>query len=138
MNRALPAGAAGRLRIVLAEDNPVNQLVQRRVLARLGYDCDVVSTGIELIEAFENHDYDVAIIDIQMPIMDGLEAARHLRAAGHARLEMIALTADVTTETREACVAAGIDQYLFKPITVEALSAALAAADARIPPVASA
>ncbi len=130
--------APGRLRLVLAEDNTVNQLVLRRVLSRLGYDCHVVSNGLELVEAFTDNEYDVAFVDIQMPLMDGLEAARRLRAAGHARLQLIALTADVTTETRQACVAAGMDQYLSKPITIEAVSTALAAVSARVHPPAPA
>jgi PAS domain S-box-containing protein len=119
-----------RLRVVLAEDNPVNQIVQRRMLRQLGYPCDVTANGIELLEAVGKADYDVAILDIQMPEMDGLEAARELRARGHHDLFMIALTADVTTETRESCVAAGFDAYLSKPVTAEMLAAALAKAAA--------
>jgi PAS domain S-box-containing protein len=116
------------LRVVLAEDNPVNQLVQRRMLAKLGCTCDVTGNGVELLAAVAKGDYDVAILDIQMPEMDGLEAARQLRRRGHDDLWLIALTADVTTETRDSCFAAGFDQYLSKPVTAERLAAVLAKA----------
>jgi PAS domain S-box-containing protein len=120
------------LRLILAEDNPVNQLVQRRMLAQLGYRCDVVGNGRELVNAFAASDYDLAFVDIQMPEMDGLEAARLLRAGGNVEIVLIALTADVTTETREACTAVGMNEYLSKPVTIEALAAVLARAESRL------
>jgi PAS domain S-box-containing protein len=126
---AKPAAAAEtRLRVVLAEDNAVNQLVQRRMLRQLGCSCDVTGNGVELLAAVANTAYDVAILDIQMPEMDGLEAARQLRQRGHDNVFLIALTADVTTETRDSCLAAGFDEYLSKPVTAERLAAALARA----------
>jgi CheY-like chemotaxis protein len=120
------------LRLILAEDNPVNQLVQRRMLAQLGYRCDVVANGRELLDAIADSDYDLAFVDIQMPEMDGLEAARLLRASGNVEIRLIALTADVTTETREACTAVGMDEYLSKPVTIESLAAVLARAELRL------
>ena len=100
------------LRIIVAEDHPVNQLVQRRMLKQLGYQCSLVENGAELLQALEQQEYDLCLLDIQMPVMDGLEAARELRRRGHDAVRLVALTADVTTETRDACAAAGIDEYL--------------------------
>ena len=76
----------------------------------------------------------MCLLDIQMPVMDGLEAARELRRRGMTRIRLVALTADVTTETREACAAVGIDEYLSKPVKLDALSAVLARAEAHAAP----
>jgi PAS domain S-box-containing protein len=120
------------LRVVLAEDNPVNQLVQSRMLADLGNPPDIVSNGRQLLEAAERTHYDVGIVDVQMPEMDGLEAARELRVRGFRQLWLIALTADVTTETKAACMAAGFDAYLSKPVKKETLRDALLRARAHL------
>ena len=122
------------LRIIVAEDHPVNQLVQRRLLKQLGYQCALVENGAELLQALEQQEYDLCLLDIQMPVMDGLEAARELRRRGMTRIRLVALTADVTTETREACAVAGIDEYLSKPVKLDALSAVLARAEAHAAP----
>lgn len=121
------------LRVILAEDNPVNQLVQRRLLAHLGYTCDVAGNGLELLDRVAKAEYDVVFLDMQMPEMDGLEAARQLRLRGHTDLFLVALTADVTTETRAACAAAGIHEYLSKPVTVDKLSEVLIRAESLRP-----
>jgi CheY-like chemotaxis protein len=122
-------GNARGLRVIMAEDNPVNQLVQHRMLVQLGYECEIASNGIELLQALEKQAYDLVLLDIQMPVMDGLETARALRARGD-RTRLVALTADVTTETRQAAVAAGIDEHLSKPLRIEALGEALERAEA--------
>jgi signal transduction histidine kinase/ActR/RegA family two-component response regulator len=119
------------LRIVIAEDNRINQLVQRRLLRHLGYTCDVVVNGRELVEAMAREPYDVVFLDMQMPEMDGLQAARHLQERQLSEVYLIALTADVTTETRAACAAAGIHEYLSKPLTLDTLAATMARVEAR-------
>jgi PAS domain S-box-containing protein len=122
--------AARTLRVILAEDNPVNQLVQLRMLRQLGYEAVVAANGVELLDALEKAEYDLVLLDIQMPVMDGIEAARELRRRGFTRVRLVALTADVTSETRHACAEVGIDEFLSKPVKIEALAAVLARAEA--------
>jgi CheY-like chemotaxis protein/HPt (histidine-containing phosphotransfer) domain-containing protein len=116
------------LRILLAEDNVVNQKVALRLLERLGYRADVVANGLEALDAVQRQTYDVVLMDLQMPEMDGLEASRRLKQSGAVTPSprIIALTADAMQGDRERCLAAGMDDYITKPIRVEALVAALA------------
>ncbi len=116
------------LRILLVEDNAVNQKLALLMLKRLGYRADVAGNGIEAIEAVKRQPYDVVLMDVQMPEMDGWEATRRIRAAGGAQPRIIAMTADATREGREACFAAGMDDYLCKPIQPADLVAALSRA----------
>ncbi len=115
------------LRILLAEDNVVNQKLAQRLLQRLGYRADVAANGMEAIQALRRQTYDVVLMDVQMPEMDGLEATRAVRQEWPAakRPRIIALTANVMKEDREACFAAGMDDYLGKPIRVDELISAL-------------
>jgi CheY-like chemotaxis protein len=119
-------GARLPLSILLAEDNAVNQKLALRILQRMGYRADVAANGAEVLDALERQPYDVVLMDVQMPEMDGLEATRQiLRRWPTERPRIIAMTANVMKEDQEACFAAGMDDYLSKPIRVEALVGAL-------------
>ena len=112
--------------ILLAEDNVVNQKVALHMLARLGYQADVVGNGADVLAAYQRRGYDVILMDVQMPEMDGLEATRRLRRLPSSRRPwIIALTANAMQGDRERCLAAGMDDYLSKPLKVEALAEAL-------------
>jgi signal transduction histidine kinase/CheY-like chemotaxis protein len=114
------------LRILLAEDNPVNQKLALRLLARMGYAADLAGNGVEAVAAVSAGAYDVVLMDVQMPDMDGLEATRRLRAVPPATpIRIVAMTANAMAEDREACFAAGMNDYVSKPIRVGDLTAAL-------------
>jgi len=130
-----PPGDDGRiadrlpLRILLAEDNSTNQRVALLFLERMGYRADVAADGGEVLEALRRQSYDLILMDVQMPKMDGLEATRRLRAlppeAQTQRPRIIAMTANALRGDREICLAAGMDDYLSKPILFEDLKAAI-------------
>jgi CheY-like chemotaxis protein len=115
------------LKILVAEDNTVNQKVVQQLLAHLGYRADVVANGIEVLDALERQNYDVILMDVQMPEMDGLEATRRLRArfgaTGSPRV--IAMTANAMPGDREKCLAAGMDSYVSKPVELDDIRAVL-------------
>jgi CheY-like chemotaxis protein len=115
------------LRILVAEDNAVNQKVALRLLKQLGFGADVVWNGLEALEALERKSYDVVLMDVQMPELDGLDASRRIgeRMAPDERPRIIAMTANALPEDREACLAAGMDDYVAKPIRPDELAAAL-------------
>jgi CheY-like chemotaxis protein/HPt (histidine-containing phosphotransfer) domain-containing protein len=127
--------ARSALRILLAEDNAMNQKVAMRLLERLGYRADVANNGLEAIEALERQPYDVILMDVQMPELDGLDATRRIceRWPEEARPRIVAMTANALPEDREACFAAGMNDYVAKPIRAEELAAALK----RVRPLAS-
>jgi signal transduction histidine kinase/ActR/RegA family two-component response regulator len=115
------------LRILLAEDNLVNQKLALRLLSQMGYTADVAVNGLKAIEAIDAKTYDLVLMDVQMPEMDGLEASRQItaRLAPSQRPRIVAMTANAMQGDREACIAAGMDDYVTKPIRVEALVQAL-------------
>ena len=117
------------LRILLAEDNPVNQKLALRLLDRMGYRADVAENGLDAISALEGSPYDVVLMDIQMPELDGLEATRRIRRRwpGDDGPRIVAMTANAMDGDREACLAAGMDDYIAKPIAPEVLQASLVA-----------
>jgi signal transduction histidine kinase/CheY-like chemotaxis protein len=113
------------LKILLAEDNTVNQKLALRLLEQMGYRADVASNGLEVIESLERQFYDVVLMDVQMPEMDGLEATRQIREMNLTQPRIIAMTANAMQGDREICLAAGMDDYLAKPIRENELVAAL-------------
>jgi CheY-like chemotaxis protein len=124
------------LRILLAEDNAFNVKLAVRLLERMGYQTDLAENGQQALDAIERTDYDVVLMDVQMPDLDGLEASREIRARWPDRqLHIIAMTANAMEGDREACLAAGMNDYLAKPIRPEELSTALLAAPSREIPV---
>jgi signal transduction histidine kinase/DNA-binding response OmpR family regulator len=114
-------------RILMAEDNPINQKVAQMMLQKLGYRPEIVGNGMEAIEALQRQEYDVVFLDVQMPVMDGLQAARQIgsRFPLEKRPVLVALTAHAMAGDREQFLGAGMDDYLSKPVTVASLLAVL-------------
>ena len=113
------------LKILLAEDNAVNQKLALRLLEQMGYRADVASNGLEAVESVRRQKYNVVLMDVQMPEMDGLEAARQIVSEPDVHPYMIGLTANAMQGDREACLEAGMQDYLAKPIRVDELVSAL-------------
>jgi CheY-like chemotaxis protein len=111
----------------------VNQKLALRLLQQMGYRADLASNGIEAIESIERQTYDVVLMDVQMPEMDGLEATRRITAQWQAneRPRIVAMTANAMQGDREACLAAGMDDYVTKPIRVDELVRAVQHTPAR-------
>ena len=126
--------ATGRapLQVLVADDNAVNQQLALALLKKMGYRA-VATNGAEVLEALARRPYDVVLMDVEMPVMDGLEASRRINQEWPAgqRPRIIAVTANAMQGDRETCLAAGMDDYLSKPIRREELAAALAGAEAR-------
>lgn len=125
---ASPAAPASSLRVLLVEDNAVNQKLALLMLARQGFRADVAANGSEALAALLLASYDIVCMDLQMPVMDGLEATRRIRQEVPAERQprIIAMTADATSEDRKLCLEAGMDDYLSKPVRMDQLAAALA------------
>jgi signal transduction histidine kinase len=117
------------LRLLLADDNAINQKVGVALLAGLGYGVDVVGNGVEVLQALESTRYDVVLLDVQMPVMDGYETARRIRDAWAARdadrPRIVAMTANVRPRDRERCREAGMDDFLPKPLQIDTLRSLL-------------
>ncbi|AVH39788.1 hybrid sensor histidine kinase/response regulator [Pseudomonas monteilii] len=114
----------GRARILLVEDNPVNQLVAQGMLAKLGCQVQLATQGAEALEMLEQDEFDLVLMDCNMPVMDGYEASRRIRQSGRwPHLPIVALTANAMPEERERCRAAGMSDYLAKPFRREELLA---------------
>ena len=119
---------APRCRVLVAEDNPVNQQVTLALLRRAGHVADVVSNGEEAVDAVAALPYDLVLMDVQMPVMDGLTATRAIRRLGGpvGRIPIVAMTANAMEGDEEACLSAGMNDYLPKPVTPELLLHAVA------------
>lgn len=124
---AVPAPASNG-RVLVVEDNALNQLVAEGVVSRLGYDVDIVANGAEALEAITSADYSAILMDCHMPVMDGFTATQEIRRSegDGARLPIIAMTAGAMAEDRERCLAAGMDDYVSKPVNINAIQEALA------------
>jgi two-component system, sensor histidine kinase SagS len=120
----VPTSQALRARVLLVEDNPVNQLVAKGMLGKLGCQVQVAAHGVEALECLEQEDFDLVLMDCNMPVMDGYEASRRIRQGGRwPELPIVALTANAMPEERERCRAAGMNDYLAKPFRREELLA---------------
>jgi signal transduction histidine kinase/DNA-binding NarL/FixJ family response regulator len=115
------------LRLLLADDNPINQKVGLSVLQKLGYRADIANNGLEVLQALDQKVYDLLFLDVQMPEMDGLEAARRIceRWSPERRPAVIAMTGNALMGDRERCLAAGMDDYISKPVRVGEIQAAI-------------
>lgn len=123
-NQAVTEGSHrhwGEGHVLLVEDNDINQEVAREILGLFGLKVTLASTGQEALEALQRESFDLVLMDLQMPEMDGLEATRRARGLGY-RLPIVAMTANARREDRELCLAVGMDDYLSKPINPEALA----------------
>lgn len=130
------AAKPGSLRILLVEDNAVNQMLASAILKKAGHRVDLAVDGVEGVEGVRNNVYDVVLMDIQMPNMDGLEATRRIRAMddqSKANVYIVAITANALLGDRETCLSAGMNDYLPKPIDQKRLLAALELVQSDIP-----
>ena len=123
------------LKILVAEDNVINQKVVQQLLKHLGYRADLAANGVEALDALERQHYDVVLMDVQMPEMDGLEATRRLRQrfGANALPRVIAMTANAMPGDRERCLAAGMDAYVSKPVELADVRAVLI--EVAVPPL---
>jgi len=121
------------LRILLAEDNPFNQMIALRLLAKLGYQADCALNGVEVLKSIEQKSYDLILMDLQMPEMDGLETTRQIRQMESARgvsnltnqIKIVAMTANVMNEDRENCLKVGMNDFISKPVRSEEIAKTL-------------
>ena len=120
-----PAHSRGTVLVV--EDNLINQKVAVHLLSHLHYEAEIAVNGLEALEMVQNRAYDVVLMDCQMPVMDGYEASKAIRKieTGATRIPIIAVTANALPGEREKCLAAGMDDYLAKPVSKEALEGAI-------------
>ncbi len=121
-----PAGARHEGRILIADDNSTNRFVALAQLEKLGYPADAVANGAEAIEALQHGNYDLVLMDCEMPVMDGYEATGRIRKSGTPHFPIIALTANAMPGDRDKCIREGMDDFLAKPVDLEALAQVLA------------
>jgi CheY-like chemotaxis protein len=124
-----PKPSLSDFKILVAEDNLVNQKVAKRVLTHLGYEVDIVNNGLEAIRAIADKSYDLILMDIQMPEMDGLETTRYIRKQESElqlpSIAIVAMTANATDDDQNVCRDAGMSDYIGKPIQIDKLKSIL-------------
>jgi CheY-like chemotaxis protein len=126
--RAAPPGQARTLRVLVAEDNEVNRMVMEAILSGLGHAVAFAEDGEQAVSLATGQHWDIVLMDLHMPRMDGLEATQAIRAGPHvqrSQVPIVALTADIFPETRERCAAAGVQDFLTKPVDTAELAACL-------------
>ena len=121
-------------RILLAEDNPINQKITQKMLKHLGYHSDVAANGLEALHALESQFYNIILMDIHMPEMDGLQATRIIRQRWATGPKIIAITAYALDYSREMCLEAGMDDYIAKPVKMGELADVLRRHQSKIVP----
>lgn len=109
-------GEVKKIKVLVAEDVPLNQLLMKTILEEFGFECDIADNGKIAVEKLKVNDYDVVLMDLQMPEMNGFEATKYIRNIMQLKIPIIALTADVTTVDLGKCTAAGMDDYIAKPV----------------------
>ena len=112
------------LTILLAEDHPVNQRIEVLMLKRLGYGAEIAANGFEALQALEHHLFDLVLMDVMMPVMDGIEATRIIRERWPQGPKIIVVTAALESY-RESCIEAGADDFIAKPVKMDELNAAI-------------
>lgn len=113
------------MHILLVEDNLMNQKLMTKVLTKFGYTCDIANNGQEAIDMYKPQNYQLILMDIQMPIMDGVTATKHILSE-HPKTIILALTANITTENETQCKDAGMKEFITKPIAKDKLEKTLA------------
>lgn len=130
-----PLQVTHTLKILLAEDNEVNQRVAKQMLLTLGYEADVAQDGLEVLEAIQKQTYDLILMDVQMPRLDGLATTRQIRQQSGPQPYIVAMTANAMPRDRDLCLAEGMDDYLSKPVSLEKLKTLLDKFSESSPPV---
>ena len=120
-----PVALATHLRVLLAEDNEINQRITLRLLEKLGVPADAVVNGREAVQALEKRKYDLVLMDCQMPRMDGFEATRRIRESGSPHVPIVAVTANAMSGDRERCIREGMNDYVSKPVELGPLAEVL-------------
>ena len=115
-----------KVRVLVAEDNPVNKKLIEILLQKLGFEGEIVSNGKEAVEKAMTEDFDICLMDIHMPVMSGIEATEEIRKKGNTTLPIVALTADVFKEGKERCLEAGMNDFLSRPVKPEKLEQKIA------------
>jgi CheY-like chemotaxis protein len=115
-----------KVRVLVAEDNPVNKKLIEILLQKLGYEGEIVSNGKKAVEKAMTEDFDICLMDIHMPVMSGIEATEEIRRKGNTTLPIVALTADVFKEGKERCLEAGMNDFLSRPVKPEKLEQKIA------------